>query len=528
MVGAVSMWRMKAVVAAALWLPITAHADVRLANVFSDHMVLQRGMPVTVWGVASPGEGVTVSFAGASTNTTADGQGNWMVKLPAMDACVEGRELKVAGRNTIVLKDVLVGDVWLCSGQSNMAFALGGCKAEEDIRAADLPGIRYRGYWERFCGMPQADVLPGTWARLSPATAGGCTAVGFYFARKVHGETGVPIGLVESTVGGTEIECWMPPEALREYPEHAAIARRLDEAVAAYRKALAGSLEDIDRWLAATRKALAANEPVPPQPRIPGHPNEDREHWVRIQSLYNGMIHPLTRYAIKGVLWYQGENNGNEDAAYVGKQKALVETWRRLWGSEFPFYYVQLANFEKPTDDAGDGHGWPHCRMAQFQCLHIPRTGMAVIIDVGEGGDIHPRNKQDVGERLALWALAKDYGKPVVYTGPLFKEARAEGGKMRVVFEPYSIGGGLMVGRKTGRQPVAEDKEGKLCRFALAGADKQWRWADAEIAGDSVVVSSPEVPAPVAVRYAFSMNPQGCNLYNKAGLPASPFRSDSW
>lgn len=517
-----------AAAALGLMMVLPVRADVRLANVFSDHMVLQRGMSVTVWGTAQPGEAVVVSFAGTNVSATADAQGNWSVKLPALDACADGRELKAVGKTTVTLKDVLVGDVWLCSGQSNMAFPLGGCQATEDIRNADLPAIRYRGYWERFSGTPQADVLPGSWARLSPSSAAGCTAVGFYFARKVHREIGVPIGLLESTVGGTEIECWMSPQALREYPGHAAIAKRLDEAIDAYRKALAGSLDDVEQWVDATRKALAQNQPIPPQPRIPGHPNEDREYWVRIQSLYNGMIHPLTRFAIKGVLWYQGENNGQEDDNYTEKQRALVETWRRAWGLDFPFYYVQLANFEAATDNPGDGHGWPHCRMAQLKGLQLPKTGMAVTIDIGDGADIHPKNKQDVGERLALWALAKDYGKPVIFTGPLFKDARPEAGKMRVSFEPGSIGSGLMVGRKTGRAPVTEARQDSLKRFAVAGADKVWHWAQAEISGDSVLVFSPEVSSPVAVRYAFAMNPEGCSLYNKEGLPASPFRTDTW
>jgi len=508
-------------------LAAPAWAEVKLPRILSDHMVLQREQPVTIWGWASPGERVTVLFSRQDVSATADEKGNWSVKLAAMKANAIAQDLTVNGRNTVKVLDILVGDVWLCSGQSNMAFGLGGCNAAKDIETANFPQIRFLSYWECFAGSPRADITGPSWHRMDHNSAGGCTAVGFYFGRRIHRETKVPIGLVESTVGGTEIECWMPPEAFGDYPANAEIGRQLQEAVGQYRKSLPKALDALDQWVKDARKALAENAPLPPTPRLPGHPNEDREHWVRIQSLYNGMIAPLEPLAIKGAIWYQGESNGGEGDSYVEKKRALIETWRKRWGQEFPFYFVQLANFEKSSDNPAGGDGWAKCRMAQLECLKFPKTGMAVSIDVGEANDIHPKNKFDVGERLALWALAKDYGKKdLVCSGPLYKGMKVEDGKIRIEFD--SIGGGLMAGRKDGRAPTVEVKDGKLKRFAIAGEDKKWVWADAVIAGKAVVVSSPEVPKPVAVRYAFSMNPEGCNLYNKEGLPASPFRTDAW
>ena len=245
-------------------------------------------------------------------------------------------------------------------------------------------------------------------------------------------------------------------------------------------------------------------------------------------ALYNGMINPVVPYGIKGAIWYQGESNGGEGDSYYHKMRALIGGWRKVWNQgDFPFYHVQLANWQKPNDNPAGGDGWAKVRMAQLQSLQIPNTGMAVSIDIGDAADIHPKNKFDVGERLALWALRDNYGKKdLVVSGPLYKSMKVDGNKIRVSFD--HAGSGLMVGKKDGRNPTVEDKGGKLKRFAIAGEDKKWVWADAVIDGAAVVVSSPDVAKPVAVRYAFTMNPEGCNLYNKEGLPASPFRTDEW
>jgi sialate O-acetylesterase len=276
--------------------------------------------------------------------------------------------------------------------------------------------------------------------------------------------------------------------------------------------------------------------PLPPDlKRIPlaPYPQTDRwgiggHGWFRTQSLYNGMVHPLLPFTIRGMLWYQGENGSGPH--YDDRMAGMIAALRAKKGDDFPVYIVQLPNYGPANDDPAGGPqvtNFPVTRMEQLECLRIPRTGLVVTIDAGDAEDLHPKNKRDVGERLALWALAKDYGKTgLVCSGPLFSAMTVEGATARIAFD--GIGSGLMVGRKDGRNPAVEDQAMKLARFAIAGTDKRWAWADAVIEGDTVVVSSPQVPQPVAVRYAFSMNPQGCNLYNREGLPASPFRTDDW
>jgi len=528
-------WALRVVIGGfvGLCLATSANADVRLHRVFTDHMILQRDTAAPVWGWADPGEKVSVQFGGQNVSAVTDEKGKWSVKLVPMKANTTPQALVVIGKNRIELTDIVVGDVWLCSGQSNMDFRLGGCNAPQDIETADFPAIRFISLPILCAEKPNEDVQTREswfhWNVCSPQTAGGVSAVGFYFARRIHRETDVPVGLLVSSVGGTNIEKWMPRESFAGTRDLDEIGKTIDRAVAEYRKDVAESIRRVERWLPMAKQALAGNQDLPEAPEIPRHPvmpgPRAGGNWVH---LYNGMIHPLVRFPIRGAIWYQGENNSEEEDTYVAKMNALIGSWRGLWGQEFPFYYVQLANWLKPTDiPSGDDrqYRWQRCRMGQLKALSIPKTGMAVTIDVGDAEDIHPRNKFDVGERLALWALAKDYGKKdLVYSGPLYRGMKVEGGKIRVEFD--SVGSGLMVGKKDGRNPAVEDKAVKLNRFAVAGADKKWVWADAVIDGETVVVSSPQVPDPVAVRYAFSINPEGCNLYNKEGLPASPFRTD--
>lgn len=507
----------------------TGRADVRLASIFSDHMMLQRDQPIHVWGRAEPGEGVRVKLGGAEASAQADTEGRWLVTLPAMK---EGRdlELNVTGNNSVVVRDVILGDIWLCGGQSNMEWSMAGSDAAEDIKAAHFHDIRRVKI--RHVESPRAEEdapIGSPWKICTPESVREFTAVGFYFARDVQAATGVPIGILDDNWGGTAIEGWVPPEALELVPEFAAAAEGRRKAIADHRAALPGRLDEIARWITATRQALAANTPterLPVPPALPVLPTVGG--WG---PRYNAMIYPLIRFPVKGFLWYQGESNGGEGDSYRHKMHALVKGWRKAWGrDDLPFYFVQLASYQNPTDNPAGGDGWAKIREAQRHVLDIPHTGMAVITDtvpLAASGDIHPRNKFDVGKRLARWALNHDYGKAdVVPSGPLFKALVVEGDKARVTFD--HLGGGLMVGRKEGKQPVVEDAGGELKRFAIAGEDKKWHWADAAIVGDAVVVSSPAVPKPVAVRYAFSMNPDGANLYNHAGLPASPFRTDDW
>ena len=544
-----------------------AHADVRLSNIFSDHMVLQRDTPVRIWGSASPGEKVNVKFGSQSLSGTAGKDGAWAVVLAPLKANSNPQELTVAGNNTLTLADILIGDVWLCSGQSNMAFNLGSCKADADVKAADFPQIRHTWVPNHEGAQPMSELPePIHWHVMSPATAPGCSAVGFYFARKINADTRIPIGILGSAQGGSVIESWMSPEAIDNYPENADLAKRYHAAIDDWRSSL--PLDELKQWLATSTKALAdahvitppdvtalakwhtaavaaltahsevaappdpeglnkwlAASPVtlPPIPAIPGHPLL-KPKWFPGAHLYNARIAPLTRFPIKGMLWYQGENGSGN--LYYHRFRSMIETMRKYWSCDFPVYFVQLPNLGDPqTDPKGDGNeGFPNTRMEQFKCLLLPKTGMAVTIDVGDPKDIHPSNKKDVGERLALWALARDYDRKIVCSGPLYKSLRIENNKIRISFDHADDG--LMVGRKDGLNPVIEDKGVTLKRFAIAGEDKKWVWADAVIDGGNVVVSNTAVPKPVAVRYAYSMNPEGCNLYNKDGLPASPFRSD--
>ena len=429
-----------------------------------------------------------VNLAGQAASAVADKEGRWLAKLPPFKQPGGPFELAVGGRATHVFKDVYVGDVWLCGGQSNMEMQVNGCNAAEDIQNAKTPLIRCIRVQKKQSSTPEKDIT-GSWQVCSPQTVGGFTAVGYFFARTVHEETKVPIGLIDSNWGGTAIEPWIPAEALKAVPE-------------------AGSRDDAEKQLAAWD-----GKSFP---------------W---SILYNGMIAPVVPYALKGALWYQGESNGGEGDSYYHKMRALIGGWRTAFGvGDFPFYFVQLANWQAANDNPAGGDGWAKIREAQRRALEIPSTGMAVIIDtvpLAARGNIHPRNKLDVGTRLARWALACDYGKAdVVPSGPLFKALAVEGAKARVTFD--HVGGGLMVARKEGKAPALEDAGAPLKQFAIAGEDRKWHWADAVIDGDAIVVSSPAVAQPVAVRYAFSMNPHGANLYNRAGLPAAPFRTDDW
>jgi sialate O-acetylesterase len=497
-------------------------------------MVLQRDMAVPVWGWAKAGEKVTVSFAGQQKSATADEGGKWMVRLDAMPASRSPRELTVAGENTLTLKDVLVGEVWLCGGQSNMQMTVGSClNFEAEKAAATYPAIRHIevGRSPASTPMDDLDASSGKWTACAPETVGQFTAAGYFFAREIAKALDVPIGLINDSWGYYPIiERWTPPEGFRlvaSEPQLRDIIRLVDSwnwATDIGRETYGQYLAKLKKWISAAEAALAAKQALPPAPKPPA---VGPDVWEPT-SLFNGMIAPVIPYAIRGVVWYQGEANGAEGVTYLYKMKALIGGWRQLWGEgDFPFYYVQLANCQRsPGFQAPGGDGWAPLREAQLHSLAIPNTGMAVAIDIGETENIHPKDKQDVGKRLALWALARTYGKDLVFSGPLYKSHAVEGDKVRITFD--HTGGGLIAGEKNRLALVTEAKDGKLKWFAIAGEDKVWHWADAVIEGETVVVRSDKVPAPVAVRYAFAMNPEGANLYNKEGLPASPFRTDDW
>lgn len=471
-----------------LTFSLGARADVKLPPVLGSGMVLQRDLPVPVWGWADAGESVSVSFVGQTKATRAADDGKWMVKLDPLEAMSEAASLTITGKNKISLDDVLVGEVWICSGQSNMEWQLGrSMKAREEVAAADHPLIR-------LFDVPGHTVSPlprekgaGRWQVCTPNSAGGFSAVGYFFGRRLQKELNVPIGLVGSNWGGTRIEPWTTLAGFESVPE------------------LSGTAERVKSYTQDTR--VGGGDP---------------------SAIYNSMVHPLIPFAMRGGIWYQGESNGGEGTSYYHKKHALVNGWRKAFQNEdLAFYWVQLANFQRESQDPAGGDGWAKIREAQTQALDIPATGMAVITDIGAANDIHPRNKQDVGWRLAQWALHQTYEKKdLVPAGPLYKTQKVEGNTIRLSFN--YVGRGLMVGKKSGLEPTEEVKGGKLEHFAIAGEDMKWFWAEAIIDGDTVVVSSADVARPAAVRYGFTMNPARANLYNKDGIPASPFRTDRW
>jgi len=495
----------------------SAGADVRLAAVFSDHMVLQRGCPVPVWGWAAPGQKVTVTVAGKKAEATADAGGRWKAELPALEA--GGPHTLVvtgAGGNPVTVNDVLVGEVWLASGQSNMNMPIdwgvfgkwGSPECTEALAKIDDPELRMFLVGMKVSPKPAKDVS-GVWKVAKGNEVLKWSAVGYFFGAELRRELGVPVGIVKSAVGGTVIESWMSREALLKVsPDLQASFDRWDRQVAEFDEA--AHQKKVAEWEQEAAKAKAEGK------RPPRRPTRVIDHNRMPASLYNGMIAPLVPYGLRGMLWYQGESNAGSAGTYAQRFPAMIRQWRKQWGQgDVPFLFVQLPNFRKPqTEPSQDADAWPWLREAQAAALRLPAIGMAVAIDIGDAADIHPKNKLDVGRRLALAAMQTAYGKDVVGCGPLYESMKVEGHGVRVRFA--HTGGGL-----------AARGGGPLKGFAVAGADHKFVWADAAIDGDSVVVRSAEVAEPVAVRYAWADNPV-CNLVNAEGLPAAPFRTDPW
>ncbi len=535
--------RAAALSAAFLSVALAARAEVKLPALFGDHMVLQQEATLPVWGWAEPGEKVTVTFGDKKAEATAGADGKWRCDLPAIPAGTPPGTLVVAGKNTVTIQDVLVGDVWLCSGQSNMEFHLGrdATQATDDqIRLFHVPHV--------LALAPRADVA-AKWQICTPATAGDFTAVGYYFAKNLRGVLKRPIGLIESSVGGTGAQEWtdlptlqgdpalkhyatMATASLAAYPggdaEYEAKTTAADQASrdwAATVKLDKDYQAALKTWTADAAQARQEHKPAPPAPKPPlPKPAGVKPGRGSPTLLYNGMIGPLIPYAIKGTIWYQGENNAMNTATaleYGTLFPAMIKDWRAQWKQgDFPFLFVQLANF------TARGADWPQLRESQLETLSLPNTGMAVIIDIGTAGNIHPPDKKDVGLRLSLAARHVAYGEKLVYTGPMYDSMKADGDKIRISFKDDSVGGGLVIGTAPWTDPKDTPvSKTDLQGFSIAGADKKWVDAGAKIDGNTVVVSSSEVPNPVAVRYAWKDDPR-CNLYNKEGLPASPFRTD--
>lgn len=499
-------------------------ADVRLHGLFTDNMVLQRGVPVPVWGWADDGEPVTVQFRNQRVSTVAKG-GRWQVRLAPLQAGGPD-QLRVTGKNAVVLRNVLVGEVWIASGQSNMEWPLRATvNGPADIAASANPSLRLYTVPKLRADAP-VDNVTAAWEVCGPASVSNFSAVAYYFGRDLHRALGVPIGLIHTSWGGSPAEVWMSQAVLEADPEY----RR--DILGGYAAQLARFEEALAQFIKEEEQAKAAGKPFTRRrPTTPWKP----------ASLYNGMIAPLIPFAFRGAIWYQGESNAGRAWQYRRLFPDLIRNWRRDWGQgDFPFLLVQLAPFREIKSEPGDSD-WAELREAQWLATKtLPKVGMAVITDVGDEKDIHPRNKEPVGARLALAARAIAYGQRVVYSGPVFKRMRVKGQKAILSFD--QVDGGLValpvreadVQKLRGGQPmprVYSAAQGKLSPplvgFAIAGPDRKFVWADAVIVGRTVVVSSPAVQQPVAVRYGWADYPV-VNLGNAAGLPASPFRTDDF
>ncbi|MEP7338132.1 MAG: sialate O-acetylesterase [Acidobacteriota bacterium] len=487
----------------ALTISAFAQAAVKPAALFSDGCVLQQEMPVPVWGWAENGEKVTVEFQGQKVSAVT-ANGKWLVTLKSLKAGGPF-EMNISGVNTVTIKNVLVGEVWLCSGQSNMAWRLSQTtNAETDIAAAKYPNIRLFTVPNSPKDEPASDVK-ADWKECTPDTAKSFSAVGYFFGRALHlARKGVPVGLINSSVGGTPSEAWTSGPVVANDPSFAGIRQSYAKALEAWPANKAKYEAAMEKHKQDAADAKEAGKPAPAAPAKPFGP----EHQNRPVGLYNGMIAPLVPYALRGAIWYQGESNATRAYEYRSIFPAMIQDWRKAWGSEFTFLFVQLAPYAPPP--AGT---YAELREAQSLTLKLPKTGMAVITDVGEERDIHPKQKAPVGERLALAALAIAYGEKIEYSGPVYSGMKIEGNRAVLSFK--HVGGGLVA------------KSDKLAGFAIAGADQKFVPAEAEIKGDKIIVSSPQVAQPVAVRFGWENYPM-VNLWNKAGLPASPFRTDDF
>jgi len=508
---------------------LCAQADVKLHNLFTDHMVLQRDLAVPVWGWADEGEKITVEFRGKKVSTTAKG-GKWMVKLGKLKAGGPD-ELKVSGKNSITLADVLVGEVWLASGQSNMEWSMrNSFQPFGDILAANNSKLRLFTVPKLKANEPVQDVV-SAWKETSPSAVSNFSAVAYYFGLKLQKDLGVPVGLIHTSWGGSPAEVWMRDEVLSGNPEY----KR--DIVDAYVVQMGKLAESMAQWEKEQAQAKADGKPF--TKRKPG------AGW-KPSELYNGMIAPLIPYAIKGAIWYQGESNAGRAHQYRSLFVDMVKNWRNDWAQgDFTFLQVQLAPFMAVKDEPADST-WAELREAQIHATKVlPKVGAVSILDYGDPKDIHPTWKRPVGERLALAARGIAYGEKFTWSGPEYRSGKVKGDKVVLSFN--FTGDGLFgAGSRSDNVPRPKTSDGvtmnynlakgwvtsPLTGFAIAGEDRKFVWAKAEIEGDKVVVSSPLVPKPVAVRYGWADCPV-VNLYcspgfQQAGLPASPFRTDNW
>lgn len=521
-----------------LVIPFSLAADLRLPAIFSDYLVFQRESGNPIWGWAEPEEKVTVTTSWGSTDSaTAGKDGRWMVVTYTKEAGT-GHEVTIQGNNRVVLREVAVGEVWLCAGQSNMGWSVGNSFEAENEAGVNLPDFRIfknsREHWHEQL-KENRDRL-AKWKPCNPETAAETSAVSYYFGKKLHQELGVPVGIIQRAYAGTPIEAWMPWRIQNSDSRALAHKQELDESakrMIARGKTGQKAIYDFERELLeyhakVDRGEKMKNETRPLTPPLINQPANFGNQYPG--HVYNAMIAPIRPFAIRGMIWYQGERNAKNSPQaehYRRQLKKMISYYRSSWhgaswgavNDGFPFQFTQLPSWNPPQKEPVEGTEapWAVSRESMRKvAVETYNTGMAVTIDTGDAIDLHPKNKKPIGLRHAYLALGKTYGFPIVHQGPIFSELSKEGKKIAVRFS--SIGSGLMAGR-----------EGQLNSFAIAGNDQKWHWAEARIEQDSVVLSSKEVKNPVAVRYAWAMNPSQRNLlYNREGFPASPFRTDDW
>ena len=493
---------------------LTAHAEIKLPAIISDHMVLQQKQTNPIWGWDTPGTKVTVTFAGQTKSAEAAADGKWTVKLDPVPVNAQPQTIKIAGTNTVEIQDVLVGEVWMCSGQSNMGFTLNqDWNGDLEAAASKLPNLRLIKVPQVGTQEAQKD-FKGQWKASAAESASTFSAVGFMFGRYLHEILGVPVGLIDNSWGGSAAEAWVRRESLEKDPRFKRLMENTKqrETLLQTEKAKTDHEAAVVKWKIAAEKAKAEGKAVPRPPQSP-------QQWLagnaRPGNIFNGVMFPTLGYGMKGVVWYQGESNAGRAYEYLDLFPFMIEQWRKEWKQgDFPFYWVQLADYlpEKPTPSDSN---WAELREAQTLTMKLPNTGQAVITDLGEAKDIHPKNKHDVAARLVRWALVKDYGFKFPYRSPEFKSLEIAGNKAIVTLDYF--------GSNLRPFDVAE-----AVGFAICGEDKIWQWAKGKILpGDRIEVTSDKVEKPIAVRYAWADNPV-CNLFTKDGLPVTPFRTDNF
>ena len=494
---------------------LCSQAEISTPAFFSDGMVLQRDLKASIWGQAEANTEVSVKFADQILTTTSSAEGSWKITFQNLAATSTGAPLRItAGKDTKTINDVLVGEVWHASGQSNMEWTVEKSSRADLAQTAIDPLLRVYVAKNTTASTPQGD-FKGTWQSTKPGNTGKFTATGWEFAKRLREELDVPVGILETAWGGKSVEAYTSHEALLILPEAKIVLDRKSNAIKnwhpekakeKYKTALAEHKEK----LKAHKENKNSKKRAPKAPKKPEDPSQSADMH---SNLYNGMVAPIVGYGIRGSIWYQGENNANTGTSEIYEEllTCMIKDWRTRWGHDFSFYFVQLANYRKATQEPGVESTWVNVQDEMRKTLkHVKKTGMAIINDIGTADNIHPPNKQDVGERLARWALAKDYGKTgFSLSGPIYKSHTIEKGQFLITFDHAK---GL------------QSRDGKdIARLEITDGKGQWYWAKSEFEGNTLRVWHDSVGQPTRVRYAWASNPTGANLVNGEGLPASCF-----